>query len=83
MTEYGSRCSPFAAKVPYALAMRMALGSEVPIENDGTFPLARLLSRRPASMAACRTCGMPTSMPSCTNGEFAEWTIASRRSMSP
>jgi hypothetical protein len=35
LTEYGSFCSPLAAKVAYAPAIRIALGSDVPSEKDG------------------------------------------------
>lgn len=82
VTEYGSVCMPCAAKVAYALAMRIALGLAVPSERAGTCS-PKLLGNRPAVVAVRRTRSKPTSMPSCMIGVFTELTSAWCRLMSP
>ncbi|SCE22718.1 hypothetical protein GA0115253_1036372 [Streptomyces sp. Termitarium-T10T-6] len=72
------------AKVEYAPAIRMALGDEVPMENEGTVASAmKASSFRPAATATSLTLSVPTSMPSCTKGELADFSMAVRRSISP
>ncbi len=54
------------------------------MENEGTDESAMKVSFfRPAATATSLTLSVPTSMPSCTNGEFADCSMASRRSISP
>jgi hypothetical protein len=81
LTENGSFCFPLAANVAYAPAMRIELGSEIPMEKDGKVVPVRLLGLRPAFSAASFTLSRPTSIPSCTKAEFAETLMASRRSI--
>ena len=81
LTENGSFCCPLVAKVAYEPAMRIALGSEIPMEKDGKVVPVRLFGLRPAFSAAFFTLSRPTSMPSCTKAEFADTFMASRRSI--
>ncbi|GAA3067832.1 hypothetical protein GCM10020254_09390 [Streptomyces goshikiensis] len=78
-TEYGSVCMPLAAKVPYALAMRIALGIEFsPSAKPGTLG-PRLEFRNPERWAKSCARSRPTSRPSCSIGVLMESATAWRR----